>query len=281
MSTSPIKNPIIELFGIPTQNPPREWNAILSEQACPYLNRKCLKVRKSQSDISIGTCTVTHGIKQPRDVIICPHRFLERQQIFLDCLHLLALHEPGNEIHCLSEIEIPGGSVDYFLASVRQGTIIDFVGIELQALDTTGSLWEARQALIENQPVPSLTYGINWKMTAKTTLIQLHHKVQTFEGLGKHLVLVLQSDLMTYMQTEFNFAQIKEAKQGHAMHFHAYDIFPDQTHQYQLSLTSRNSTDAAGIAASLGLQANTNVDLQKLLNTLSKKISPQTRLKPF
>ena len=116
-----------------TQREATDWRALAESQHCAYLERRCIKVRKSQPEISIGTCTVTHGVKNPRNVVICPHRFLERNQIFLDCLHLLKLHEPGNELHCVSEVGIPGGNVDYLLLSVRDGKVVDFVGIELQA----------------------------------------------------------------------------------------------------------------------------------------------------
>ena len=111
---------IAELFGIPI--PPQasvKWLDVVTGQSCPYLNRKCLKNRKSQSDIAIGTCTVKYG-KDVRCVVICPHRLLERKQVFTDCLHLLTLHEPGNELHLVPEISIPGGSIDYCLASLRK-----------------------------------------------------------------------------------------------------------------------------------------------------------------
>jgi hypothetical protein len=41
----------------------------------------------------------------------------------VDCLHLLTTHEVGNELHILSEVPIPGGSVDYFLASVKNRVV--------------------------------------------------------------------------------------------------------------------------------------------------------------
>jgi len=58
-------------------------------------------------------------------------------------------HEPGNELHIVSEVSIPGGSVDYFLVSAKDGKVKDFVGIELQTLDTTGTVWPERQRLLK------------------------------------------------------------------------------------------------------------------------------------
>lgn len=235
-----MSTPIIELFTLSTVRDDVNWHEQVASQYCAFLERKCVKIRKSKPEILIGTCSVKHGVKQSRDVIICPHRFLERGQIFLDCLHLLTLHEPGNELHRVSEIEIPGGSVDFFLVSVQKGKVIDFVGIELQAVDTTGTLWPSRQKFLDSVGLSvaddfdlSSPYGVNWKMTAKTTLLQLHHKVETFESLGKHLVLVLQDGLLEYMRGEFNFAHIRDAKLGHSMHFHAYAL-QQHEHSYHI-----------------------------------------------
>jgi hypothetical protein len=106
------KQKIIELFTESTLNKSVKWNNVVTKQHCTFIKKKCVKVRKSEPSISIGTCTVTYG-KENNNVIICPHRLTENNQIFLDCIHLLTLHEPGNELHILPEISIPGGSVDY------------------------------------------------------------------------------------------------------------------------------------------------------------------------
>lgn len=179
---------LLELYGVSTG--PLEsgdWREIAGRQECPFLSRTCLKTRKSYPDTTIGACSVLYGRSQKK-VVICPHRFLERRQVFVDCMHLLTLHEPGNELHVCQEVAVPGGSVDYFLVSTRNREVRDFVGIELQALDTTGAVWPFRQRFLAGRglaegglaPSTSKPFGMNWKMTAKTTLIQLHHKVETF-----------------------------------------------------------------------------------------------------
>ena len=76
--------------------------------------------------------------------------------------------------------------------------------MELQTLDTTGTVWPERQRLLGELAVPrednaeasSKSFGMNWKMTAKTILVQMHHKSQTFEHLNKKLVLVVQDVLL-------------------------------------------------------------------------------------
>lgn len=130
---------VVELFGVACDSTTTDWQATISGQQCPFINRRCYKVRKSEPGVSIGTCTVLFG-RPPEPVIICPTRLIERRQIFTDCFHLLTTHEPGNELHIVPEVSVPGGSVDYFLVSVNEGRVRDFVGIELQTLDTTGSV---------------------------------------------------------------------------------------------------------------------------------------------
>jgi len=214
-------NKIVELFGFSSVKRDIDWYRVVSEQKCRYTGKKCYKVRKSDPEISIGTCTVMYG-KGP--VIICPARLTERRQVFIDCLHLLTTHEPGNELHIVQEVSIPGGSVDYFLVSVRGNRVKDFVGIELQTLDTTGTVWPERQRLLKQLGILRTddteqlekSYGINWTHTAKTTLVQIHHKIKTFEYISKKLVLVVQDRLLTYMSREFSFDR-KTAAAGPAL----------------------------------------------------------------
>jgi Restriction endonuclease NotI len=279
-------NKITELFGHETEDRSYDWQAAILSQNCPFLNRKCLKNRKSQPETAIGTCSVNHGI-DANPTIICPHRFLERRKIFLDCIHLLTLHEPGNELHILQEVSIPGGNVDYFLVSTLGKKVCDFVGIELQGLDTTGTIWPTRQRYLtsigakidDTSNEQYKPFGINWKMTAKTTLVQLHHKIQTFEGMHKHLVLVTQDSLIEYMQREFSFQHIsKSPKIGDAMHFHAYGLVKQPDSTYSISLKERLSTDSAGISKCLGLKASGKIELEQMLLALERKISPATML---
>lgn len=275
---------IAELFGHSTISEDVDWTHEVAQQHCTYLGKTCIKVRKSFPDISIGTCSVFYG-RERRHILICPFRLLERRQIFIDCLHLLTNHQPGNELHVVPEITIPGGNVDYFLASARGNRIRDFVGIELQTLDTTGTVWPSRQRFIhsvgletdEADRMSPKPFGMNWKMTAKTILIQLHHKIQTFEYINKHLVLVVQDHLLEYLKKEFSFDHLEDAHLGNPMHVHAYALSKDGQN-YRIDLAKRLSTDSDGIAVCLGLQSEAKVELKNVLKELERKISAETRM---
>ncbi len=280
---------VAELFGRSASTRDEDWHAIVDGQQCPFLGKDCYKTRKSNPEIAIGSCTVLHG-KARVPILICPARLLERGRIFTDCLHLLALHEPGNDLHVVPEVQIPGGSVDYFLVSARNDDIADFAGVELQTVDTTGTVWPERQRLLRTLGLPRADsaeelvrgFGMNWKMTAKTILVQMHHKVRTFEHLRKKLVLVLQDALMHYMLGEFAFAHLRDpASIGHSMHFHVYGIEQRQDGSYGLFLSERRSTDCDGIAKGLNLQAESHVELSDLVKRLRSKIGPETLFDPI
>lgn len=270
-----------ELFGVYC-NDSADFTKVVSEQLCPYSGTKCYKTRKSDPGTSIGTCTVQY---QENSIMICPNRLLENKQIFVDCLHLLTLHEPGNELYVIPEVSIPGGNVDYFLVSAKDGKVKDFTGIELQTMDTTGTVWPERQRLlhehgfavdrvdVENRK----PFGMNWKMTAKTILIQMHHKSETFEYLNKHLVLIIQKSFLDYINREFSFSHIQGTRIGDPVHIHAYDLKETANH-LKLSLETRVSTDSVGIAKSLGLNAQPKVELEELIATLEQKLSDEYRL---
>ncbi len=274
----------LELFTYsPEQLTTDQWREILKSSYCQYLGKKCDKTRKSQPDTSIGTCTVGY---MGNPVIICPRRFLQRRQVFLDTIHLLEGHAPGNQLHVIPEIALPGGSVDYFVVSVQRGAIKDYLALEIQALDTTGSVWPSRQILINEEiglPVEGAErdkgYAINWKMSAKTILIQMHHKVKTLELLGKKLVLVLQDVFFNYITQEFASSSLQEAETARSVHFHIYEMTEQEdVGTLSIELVSRLSTTTLGIEQMLGLQADAAVSEESLLTRLSAKISDRTLL---
>ena len=271
-----------ELFTFSLERDDVKWASVIRNQKCRYSGKNCYKVRKSKASVAIGTCTVCYGADK-KNVIICPNRLLERKQIFTDCLHLLTLHQPGNELHLVPEVPIPGGSVDYFLISTDANRKVkDFVGIELQTMDTTGTVWPERELTLQelglktNVAAPEKTFGMNWKMTAKTILVQLHHKIDTFESINKHLVLVVQDHLLDYMKREFAFSHVNQQPLiGDSMHFHAYRLNRDGK-DYKLVLNSRCSTDSSGISRLLGLNAEANIGFEEIATILESKISDST-----
>jgi hypothetical protein len=59
------------------------------------------------------------------------------------------------------------------------------------------------------------------------------------------------------------------------MHFHAYTLQANGN-EHRLRLASRSSTDAQGVAKSLGLQANATLELEVILDGLQRRLSRNT-----
>ena len=122
---------------------------------------------------------------------------------------------------------------------------------------------------------------MNWKHTAKTILIQLHHKITTFEHVNRRLVLVAQDALLNYMRHNFDFGGLHEtALLGDAMHFHGYAVRRRRDGRYGIELDTRLSTDAAGVARCLGLQADARVGIHEINAALEQRIGQETQFSP-
>ena len=112
-------------------------------------------------------------------------------------------------------------------------------------------------------------------------LVQMHHKIQTFEHVNRRLVLVTQDIFLDYMTREFNFNQVKNpAVMGDAMHLHTYKMRSQNNKPYTLTLKSRLSTDTEGIATCLGLQAEARVELKQFIQAPEAKVGPTTLFSP-
>lgn len=81
-----------------------------------------------------------------------------------------------------------------------------------------------------------MPFGMNWKHTAKTILVQLHHKIQALEHVSKHLVLIAQDYLFAYMKREFTFDHPRTARLGDPMHFHCYTLQENEKGDLRLQL---------------------------------------------
>jgi hypothetical protein len=64
------------------------------------------------------------------------------------------------------------------------------------------------------------------------------------------------------------------------MQFHAYQIARQPDGSFKILMQSRLSTDADGIAACLGLQAEARVELDQIFEALQARLSPATRFVP-
>lgn len=86
------------------------------------------------------------------------------------------------------------GNVDFVVADiVNESTVGNFVSVELQSIDITGSVFPAYMACIEGQLLDKRpTYGLNWDNVYKRYITQLIRKGYYHHHWGTKIIAFVQ-----------------------------------------------------------------------------------------
>jgi len=204
---------IVEFFGFSPDDGSEAAIGSFNKSECPFVKSKCSKINHDQS-VVYGSCAVTGklSLTQREEVIICPKRlYAEGYSTFRDVTEIVWGKLPvvvggtlaelraraithkecivafgqnsGREITVNSSGKL---SMDWVLQ--RYKTIgktlepLDFVGIEVQSIDTTGNYRDtisAYSALKANLPctiIPKSSHGLNWANVHKRLIPQIIRK---------------------------------------------------------------------------------------------------------
>lgn len=191
---------IVEFFGHASDDASAEALAIRGKLWCPLVDRKCSKTL-SDGTIS-GACTVRQANSGP--VICCPKRLYDgNYQVLHDVAEAAfgagtrlifagnqaGLRHDGLDVLVFGkgsgkELPLPraGGQggffVDWILALVDlNGSLKDFVAVEVQSIDTTGNYRGQRDTLLRGQAFSGYSKaGLNWENVSKRILPQIVYK---------------------------------------------------------------------------------------------------------
>lgn len=189
---------LTEWFGYDLADTSMQAAADRQAERCPFIGDRCTKLFRDGS--RSGACSVRQSTGQP--VIICPNRlYAEDYRILSDVCHeafgvgttLLHPSQYRRVAHTGSyvvafgkrfgkEIPLPSGTgsyyVDWILARIdANGRLAEFVPVELQTIDTTGSYRPiVDQLRVGNMAVASATAGFNWENVNKRILPQIIYK---------------------------------------------------------------------------------------------------------
>lgn len=146
-------------------------------------------------------------------------------------------------------------------------------GANQRVMDTTGTVWPERQRFLhemgfsvdETDLNNRRPFGMNWKMTLKTILIQMHHKSETFEHLNKHLVLFRNGESkIIRLKSQEQFNRIIEMNRAHIpseILFRCvieYETMADQTINYIYEVSIQNDTIINVISDGVVSEEDTN-----------------------
>lgn len=192
------KKDIVEIFGYAPDDLSNVSRSLWNLGACPFIEKACTKTNHDQT-IIYGTCSVTSPYG---DCIICPNRMYENRyaslkrvaiDAFGDSLEFLTYEEYIPRRNDLSECVVALGqtsgkevklgtslSMDWVLARVDNGDLVEYVGIEVQSIDITGNYrdnWYAYKNLTSSDTlIPKSGHGMNWANVHKRLIPQLIRK---------------------------------------------------------------------------------------------------------
>lgn len=209
------------------------------EYRCPFINQVCTK-KGHRIAGPYPVCSVWAGRREPRLVCTCPVRFYEApfvSEIVENCWP----GAPPANIRTSYEVKMDKfGKVDVVLSDVDDATlkIRQFVSVELQAVDFTGSVEEAYTALTSSLDLPARpSYNGNWANVRKRLISQVivkgyyHHIWQT------RMVVVLQTALYNKIRADVPFREFSQIDKAANIVFALYDYKLDtDANRYVLAL---------------------------------------------
>jgi len=186
-----------EFFGFDPLDPsPAARNARASAQ-CPFVGGRCIK--RFKSGLTSGACSVKPATSGP--VIVCPNRmYAHDYRVLLDvavasfgegvrlCRTAADARYDGKDVQVFGkkwgkELRLPnrgkGGGyfVDWILALTDdERNLREFVAVELQTMDTTGSYEAEVRSYYDEVPANPSKAGINWENVSKRILPQIIYK---------------------------------------------------------------------------------------------------------
>ena len=186
---------------------------------CPFLGSRCTKRGGSAPNEPYPVCAIRHPIAGvPRHVCVCPKRF-HSVDFLADAVEHCWPGDPPGDYRIAREVKLTGfGNVDFVIAEMGQDDEIEqFLSVELQAMDFSGSVKPAYEALLagldlERRP----DSGPNWSNVYKRFVSQLVRKGFVHHHWGTKIVAVVQDVFYDYIKGWAEFLRTDDVEQSAA-----------------------------------------------------------------
>lgn len=256
------KNDLIEIFGYAPTNLTDQYRSLWRMSACPFVSKQCTKSNHDGS-IIYGTCTVS---TKYGDCIVCPSRFYEKEyavlreisgDVFGDNVPFLMYDEYIKQRQSYRACAIALGqnsgkevkigtslSMDWVLAKVESGSLVEYTGIEVQSIDITGNYrdtWHSYDKLTgQCVNIPNSEHGMNWANVHKRLIPQIIRKGTIYSNSdlvksGLHFVV---PDVVYQKFEEILGNDIQSLPKGgkDVLTIRTYELTPFTNHDEQRSL---------------------------------------------
>jgi hypothetical protein len=192
------KKDLVEVFGYAPDDMTTQCRSLWNLSACPFINKQCSKANHDGS-IIYGTCSVSSPYG---DCVICPNRLYEKKYAVLRSIaedsfgkdHEFLMYEEyipvrGELKNCIvalgqnsgKEVKIGKSlSMDWVLAKLNNGKLVEYTGVEVQSIDITGNYrdsWHSYKNLTGGDcTIPASEHGMNWANVHKRLIPQIIRK---------------------------------------------------------------------------------------------------------
>lgn len=187
---------------------------------CPFIKKPCLKRSKQLADNEpYPICSLwkrTDGVAVASDdlVFVCPKRFYAVDFLKEVVEHCWPGEAPKNP-RVAPEVKMAGfGNVDFVIADVQEnGEVDQFLSVELQAIDITGSVFKAYEGLRTNQDIEKRpTFGFNWDNVYKRYVTQLIRKGYFHHHWKSKIVAVIPEQVYQYITSRADFIRSPDVR---------------------------------------------------------------------
>ena len=134
-----------EILGRPAE---RGFDPTASRFQCPFIGSTCTKRSTSLGSEPYPVCSIRRRVAgEMKQICVCPKRFYSVDFLADVVEHCWPGDAPSNP-KIASEVRMAGfGNVDFVIADIgRDEEVSQFLSVELQAIDITGSVMPAYEA---------------------------------------------------------------------------------------------------------------------------------------
>ncbi len=186
---------------------------------CPFIKSRCPKRSTQLPEQPYPVCSLWRGVGPRTDpekhlIFVCPKRFYAVDFLKEVIEHCWPGDAPKNPM-VAPEVKMDDfGNVDFVIANVEpNGEIGQFLSVELQAIDITGSAFRAYEALRAGQDLDKKpTYGFNWDNVYKRYVTQLIRKGYFHHHWKSKIVAVIPEQVYEYIKARAGFMRSSDVK---------------------------------------------------------------------
>ena len=235
----------------------------------------CDKIRKGRPNALIGNCSLSkynYTKKENENWIVCPHRFLQYSTIFEDSR---IFFNNQQNLKIVKEIKIgEHGSSDFMVFNNKNNEIDEILSIEIQSIGTsnTGDIWDARNDFLQAKLRDNYNFGINKKMSSKTILIQLLHKLEVLKDINIKILLVIQDYFLEHLRKNYEIdSNFRNQDLNDQIHIHSYNFMKNSL-GHELKLKESISTDMKGLHLATKGKSSRKLEIKNIKDPITARL---------